>query len=794
MSLYPFPYGFMMPGGRRSLTLLESGAVLDLVSLTTESRVVRKEIQDTAAGAEAIGLPARALTLAEAGAIFDAAGLDTTSRIRDLGIEDLALGAETVELLKDIALAAVEESGTTLDEVSLSIASRQVQKAVEDVAVGAETIELLKDVAMAAVQESGSALDDVSLAVVSRQIQKAIEDLAGGSETITLGYTAIPPAIPSVSVASSGVTSVTATIGSVATADRYDLRYRTSTDGSSWGGWTTVLDVGSGSEGISCDEAEHVQVEARAVTFAADGSSADSGWGNADSAQSDVLTPGAPSSVDMALSNGGAWGDDGSWSHTVTWSAGSNATGYDVRRSINGAAYTTESEHDGGSPFVDSGLNSHEGDQFRYAVRSQRTVNGKTAHSGFAYGPTERIPLEAPTGLSVSTVDDDSLDLDWTNNSEADSHVRIYRNGVHIDSVTSLENSYRDTGLSPDTTYSYEVRAYNSSTGQESHSGVTTDSGTTEMTAPSNLNASDASYCSSGFPQDVAVVTWSAGTTSGGWETVVEREDLAGSGDYTAVAVVSSSTEEWEDTNPSDDGCAYRVYHRRTDNSDPTAYSNTDTWNQRAGVCPAGTPAITASDGSVCSGGTMDYEVDLSWTPLAGWNVRVEYREGTFGSWTHLDDYGDGTGGVTHDHGNMGDGDGWYYRARYESGSSTGAWSSTSDVILENRCNPTIDSCSAALGGFTGTEIQVSWTPGDLCESVTVYLHADNGTILESADRDAEPNVADTYGFVGYGAGTYYAEVRPYSGDNQTGSVGSDCVTGDVTIEGGGPGGPGDPM
>ncbi len=74
----------------------------------------------------------------------------------------------------------------------------------------------------------------------------------------------------------------------------------------------------------------------------------------------------------------------------------------------------------------------------------------------------DTTPPVKVTGLTATAVSSSQIDLTWDANNEDDlDHYNIYRDGSCIDSTTSA--SYSDTGLSLNTTYTYEVSAVDTS-------------------------------------------------------------------------------------------------------------------------------------------------------------------------------------------------------------------------------------------------------------------------------------------------------------------------------------------
>jgi hypothetical protein len=94
---------------------------------------------------------------------------------------------------------------------------------------------------------------------------------------------------------------------------------------------------------------------------------------------------------------------------------------------------------------------------------------GQTTTKNVVLIKPDTTPPAKVTGLAATTLSLTAIRLDWNANSESDmNYYRIYRNGIETASAT--ENYYLDTGLTPDTTYNYQVSAVdtNSNEGQKS--------------------------------------------------------------------------------------------------------------------------------------------------------------------------------------------------------------------------------------------------------------------------------------------------------------------------------------
>jgi hypothetical protein len=100
-------------------------------------------------------------------------------------------------------------------------------------------------------------------------------------------------------------------------------------------------------------------------------------------------------------------------------------------------------------------------------------------------------PPTAPSNLTANAITDTQVNLSWTDNSNNESGFEIQRKeggGIFslIDTVQGDVTSYEDKTVSGETTYYYQIRAYNVG-GNSGFSNTT--SVTTPPIAPSNLNA-----------------------------------------------------------------------------------------------------------------------------------------------------------------------------------------------------------------------------------------------------------------------------------------------------------------
>ena len=162
-----------------------------------------------------------------------------------------------------------------------------------------------------------------------------------------------------------------------------------------------------------------------------------------------------------------------------------------------------------------------------------------------------------PINLIASAISSSEINLSWSDNSDNEDGFKIERKelgGTYTEIKTLAANvtSYSDTGLNPDTTYYYRIRAYNSfgHSDYSNEANATTKPAGTAPSKPSNLTgiANSTSEIS---------LTW---TDNSGNEDGFKLERKAEGGSYTEIKTLSSNATSFTDSSVSPDKTyTYRV-------------------------------------------------------------------------------------------------------------------------------------------------------------------------------------------------------------------------------------------
>ena len=232
----------------------------------------------------------------------------------------------------------------------------------------------------------------------------------------------------------------------------------------------------------------------------------------------------------------------------LSWTASTSIVGiadYVVQRCQGaGCANFTQVATTVGTSYSDTGLQWST--SYSYRVQAIDTSGNSGAYSGVATAATEAPPPPTAAGnLTAVATSSSQINLSWTASSSiagiADYVLQRCQgagctNFAQI--ATLVGTSYNDTGLSPSTTYSYQVQAVDTTGIAGAYSSVATAAtqAPPPPTAPGNLTATAASTTQIGL-------SWTASTSSIGIaDYVVERCQGAGCISFAQIATVTGTS------------------------------------------------------------------------------------------------------------------------------------------------------------------------------------------------------------------------------------------------------------
>ena len=198
---------------------------------------------------------------------------------------------------------------------------------------------------------------------------------------------------------------------------------------------------------------------------------------------------------------------------TLSWSRNTTATGYKLEQYKGGKwVQVAQINSNSTTSYRVTGLTAATTYSFR--IRAYKTSGNVTAHSGY----TNLSTLTSPTNVSNVTCTArsyNSITLSWSRNTTATGYkLEQYKSGKWVQTAVINSNSttsYRVTGLTAATTYSFRIRAYKTSGNVTAHSGYTNLSTLTSPTNVSNVTCAARSYNS-------ITLSWSRNTTATGYK------------------------------------------------------------------------------------------------------------------------------------------------------------------------------------------------------------------------------------------------------------------------------------
>ncbi len=302
----------------------------------------------------------------------------------------------------------------------------------------------------------------------------------------------------------------------------------------------------------------------------------------------------------------------------LAWSAASDnvgVTGYTVRRDSTPVGTPT------GTSFSDTGLAANT--TYNYTVDAFDAAGNTSAQSNSAQATTlagaDTSAPTVPTGLAATAISQSRIDLSWsaaTDNVGVTGYT-VRRDGVAI--ATPAGTSFSNTGLSPNTTYSYSVDAFDAA-GNTSNESTTAQAttlaaggDTTAPSVPAGLGATPASVSRI----DLA---WAASTDDTAVTGYTVRRDGV------IVALPTGTTF-------ADIGLAANTqYNYTVDAFDAAGNTSAESSAVQASTLPTADTTAPSVPSGVAATAVSDSRIDVRWTAatdnvsVTGYTVR---RDGT---------------------------------------------------------------------------------------------------------------------------------------------------------------------
>ena len=310
----------------------------------------------------------------------------------------------------------------------------------------------------------------------------------------------------------------------------------------------------------------------------------------------------------------------------------------------------------------------------------------------------------APSDLAATAISPSEIDLTWVDNSDNEDEFEIQRDsGSGFQGITSVgadSTAFSDSGLDPETEYTYRIRATSSSGASEWTGGVsaTTDAPAVKApTTPSGLTATTQNA-------DQIDLSWSD-TSDNEEQFEIQRKEGVG-GTYAEVATLSAGTTGYQDTALDSDTTYY--YRVRATNS-----AGSSNWSNEAND----TTAQLAAPSGLTASAVSPTQVDLSWTDNSGFESGFDIeRDGTVVDTVGADTTSYSDTGLTY-------GTQYTYRVRAVDAGGTSPWSSEASTTTLAAGDP--QSFSAAGITWTMRYVPAKSLPTGTDDSGSATVNAD---------------------------------------------------------------------
>ncbi len=431
----------------------------------------------------------------------------------------------------------------------------------------------------------------------------------------------------------------------------------------------------------------------------------------------------------------------------LTWAASSSnagVVGYNILR--NGLKVATSNT----TSYTDTGLTPNT--SYSYTVSAYDSVGDVSTMSTAIAVTTLALPTQ-PTNLAPSTIMATSVSLHWTASSATQgvTGYNILRNGAKV--ATSATTTYTDTGLTPSTSYTYTLTAYDSVGDTSVASAALTV--TTESQPPPSQPTSLVAVT---ITSTSVVLSWTASTSSAG----VTGYNIFRNGKKVGVSTTTAYTDTGL-TGSASYSYSVSAYDALGNTSIASAAISVTTLIQPPPTQPTSLTAVTITATTV----SLSWTASTSSAGVAGYNIfRNGVKVGTSTTTTYTD-----TGltvSITYS----------YTISAYDSAGNTSSLSSALSVTTVAQQPPAPPTDFSAVENPTYCNVILSWNasaPGPL--GIANYQILRNGSVLATTPNltynDTTPATSTTY--------NYAVEAEDTSGNLSTTTSAVSISTGSCT-------------
>jgi titin len=300
----------------------------------------------------------------------------------------------------------------------------------------------------------------------------------------------------------------------------------------------------------------------------------------------------------------------------LTWTDNaSNETGFHVEM-CTGASCTNFVELAGAAPANATGAQVNSlsaGTTYRFQVRAfHTTANSNYSNIASATPPT---PPATPTNLAASAAAPTRITLSWTDNATTETGYRIERcfgasctTFIEVATVGANTTFYANTGLTPNTSYSYRVRAY---TGV-ANSGY---SNTATAITPETVPVGPSGLATNVISSSRIDLSWIDNATNE-TEFLIERCTGSGCTTFTQIATVGPNVTVYQNTGLGSP-TTYRYRVRAHNTAGYSLYSN---------IADGTTPQIVVFPGptNLTATTVSSTQINLAWVDRSGTETGFE--------------------------------------------------------------------------------------------------------------------------------------------------------------------------